>query len=222
MGHALLGDFDPADPFPHFPHLGPEQYGAAKKHSAEADAWLGLAVANVEARLSDPRDGEERWLGRHPSVFLTPYVELRSWLEELQPAGGETVVDLGAGYGRLGFVMARHFPQSHFLGFELVPERVREGMGALARFPAPQARLFEANLAAFAIPAAETYFIYDFGARTSILKVLDQLKGIAKERRIRVVGRGRRVRDLIEREHPWLGSVHEPIHGPHYSIYRNL
>jgi precorrin-6B methylase 2 len=149
-------------------------------------------------------------------------VELRTWLEELKPKDGETVADLGAGYGRLGFILARHFPGVNFLGLELVTERVKEGAKALANFPAPNARLETANLLRANTPEADIYFIYDFGARESILKVLDDLKRIAKTANIRVVGRGRRVRDLIEREHPWLGSVHQPVHGPHYSIYRNF
>jgi ubiquinone/menaquinone biosynthesis C-methylase UbiE len=140
----------------------------------------------------------------------------------LKPKRGETVADLGAGYGRLGFILARHYPDVKFLGLELVPERVREGARALAMFPAPNARLETANLSSFPIPEANIYFIYDFGARQSILKALDDLRRIAKTTEIRVVGRGRRVRDLIEREHPWLGSVHQPIHGPHYSVYRNF
>jgi SAM-dependent methyltransferase len=215
-------EFDPNDPFPLIAALAPEHYSAAKKHAAAADAWLGLDVPGTEARVHDPKDGEERWLDRHPSVFLTPYVELRAWLEELKPKHGETVADLGAGYGRLGFILARHFPGTKFLGLELVPERVKEGARALAKYPAPNARLETANLLHTSTPEAEIYFIYDFGVSDSILKVLDDLKRIAKTKEIRVVGRGRRVRDLIERTHPWLGSVHQPVHGPHYSVYRNF
>lgn len=204
--------------------LAPEHYAAAKRHAASADAWLGLRVDKVEGALADPRDGQERWVGRHASVFLTPYVELRAWLEALRPQAGDVVVDLGAGYGRLGFVMARHFPQCRFRGYELVPERVAEGAKALQRFPAPSASLEVADISADAwqLPPAAIYFIYDFGSRESIAKVLEKLRERAGAQAIRVVGRGRGVRDQIERAHPWLGSVHEPIHGPHYSVYRSV
>lgn len=214
---------DPNDPFP-LVRLTRELYPAAKRHAAGVDELLGLRVKETEARLRDPRDGQQRWLGTHPSVFLTPYVELRAWLEQVAPKAGETVVDLGAGYGRLGFVLARHYPEVSFLGFELVPERVEEGSRALARFGARHARLEVADLAAAAFmpPAAEVYFVYDYGTREAIEKTLADLREIAKGRPIRVVGRGRAVRDAIERRHPWLGSVHAPVHHAHYSLYRTF
>jgi hypothetical protein len=216
--------FSPHDPFPLWPGYGPELYAAAKRHAAAADAWLGLEVEKTEASLRAPADGEERWLGRAPDVWLTPYVELREWLELLAPKAGETVADLGAGYGRLGFVMARHFPGCPFRGYELVPERVAEGAAALRRFGAGNAALEAANIAApgWELPRAAIYFIYDFGSRESVARVLEKLRGAARLSGVRVVARGRGVRQQIERGHPWLASVHEPVHGPHYSVYRSF
>lgn len=213
--------FDPADPFP-LRELTPELYPAAKRHAAEADVWLGLRVKETEAAIRDPGDGQQRWLGTHPSVFLTPYVELREWCEALRPGRSETVCDLGAGYGRLGFVLARHFPEARFLGLELVPERVKEGSRALGRFGARNASLVQADLKACPPPAAEVYFVYDYGTRETIEKTLQDLQAIAASRRIRVVARGRAVRDAVERRHPWLGSVHAPLHRAHYSVYRTF
>ncbi len=212
-----MSDFNPADPFPLWPSYGPPLYAAAKKHAAACDEWLGLDVEKIERNLRDPRDGEERWIGRHPSIFLTPYVELRCWLEELKPTT-ETIADLGAGYGRLGFVLAKHFPETKFLGYELVPERASSGARALKKFPAPHATLEQADIThdAWPLPKAEIYFIYDFGSKQSINKILEKLKS---QKRFRLVARGRGVRDAIEKKHPWI-SVHEPVHGPHYSIYR--
>jgi len=221
---SSVPDFDPTDPFPHWPDYGPPLYAAAKRHAAAADAWLGLRVEETEALLRDPQDGEERWIGRHSSIFLTPYIELRHWLAQLKPTAGDTIADLGAGYGRLGFVLARHFPAARFEGFELVPERARAGAEALARYPAPNAKLTQADIAApgWTLPAAAVYFVYDFGSRESIARVLEKLRAAARDRGVRVVARGRGMRGQIERDHPWLGSVHEPIHGAHYSIYRSF
>lgn len=209
--------FNPHDPFP----LIEPDYPAEKQHSAAVDEWLGLPVKRVEGSLTKADDGQQRWIGFHPSVFLTPYTELRRFLAEIAPAPGETVVDLGAGYGRLGFVLARHYPEVHYHGLELVPERVKEGVAALTRFGATHARLDCADLAAASPPPAKFYFIYDYGARAAISKTLADLRAIAAARGIVVVGRGRSVRDLVEREHPWLGAVVDPVHRAHYSIYRS-
>jgi hypothetical protein len=211
------------DPFP-LTAVGPGNYPAAKRHAEKVDDWLGLDVPAVEASIQALPDGQERWIEHAPAVFLTPYVELRAWLEELRPRPGETVVDLGAGYGRLGFVMARHFPGSSFLGFELVGERVKAGAEALARFGAGNARLLAADISspAWRPPPAEIYFIYDYGTKAAIAKTLADLRDLSKERGIRVVGRGRAVRDQVEKEHPWLGSVHRSLVRDHYTIYRSF
>ncbi len=215
-------ELDPGNPFPLLP-LSPELYPLAKRHAALADEWLGLQVSSTESRLNpNLLPGQQTWCDRHPSIFLTPYVELRAWLEELRPEAGELVVDLGAGYGRLGFVLARHFPETRFLGFELVKERVSEGQKALRNFGAVRAELLEADLSApgFTPPLADYYFIYDYGTRAAIAKTLCDLRELSKAKKFQVVGRGRSVRDQIEREHPWLSAVHAPTHHAHYSIYR--
>lgn len=214
-------EFDPLNPFP-LVVLTPELYPDAKRHAARVDEWLGLDVEATEARLRVTKDDQERWQDRHSSIWLTPYVELRAWLEEAKPKPGETVVDLGAGYGRLGFVLARHFPLARFLGYELVKERVGQGAGCLKKFGAGNSQLLEADISSptWHPPPADIFFIYDYGTKAAISKTLSDLRELSKAKKFRVVGRGRAVRDQIEREHPWLGSVNAPIHHGHYSIYR--
>jgi hypothetical protein len=214
--------FSPADAFPLLPPDS-ENYAAEKVHSAAVDAWLGLRVAEVEAGLAGNPEGQETWQRAGADVFLTPYTELRAWLEMVQPRPGQLVVDLGAAYGRLGFVLNRHFPGVDFLGLELVPERVKEGAAALARFGAERARLLVADLAdsEAPLPLADVYFIYDFGVKSAISGVLERLRKVAASRPITVVGRGRGVRDLIEKQHPWLGDVNAPLHRAHFSVYRS-
>lgn len=218
-------DLDLSDPFP----LAPEaSLGAAQAHAERVDAWLDLRVGDVEAELAR-RDagrtaraqGQEIWLDRGPRTFLTPYSELREIVEALRPASGETIVDAGAGYGRLGFVLDRHAPGVAFLGLELVPERVREGARALAARRCMNARLIEFDLLEDPdrIQSASTYFIYDFGTTQAIERCLVALREVSASRAIRVVGRGRAIRDAIERQHPWLSQVVAPVHGPRWSIY---
>lgn len=217
--------FDPADPFPRLAEPFGD-YAAAQEHAAQVDAWLGLDTGRVEAAL--PRGelaaaGHQAWLDLPVRGLLTPYTELRALMERLAPADGSTVVDLGAGYGRLGFVLARHWPAVEFLGYELVAARVAEGRRCLAAHACARAELVAADLAepAFAPRAASAYFLYDYGTRAAIEKTLEDLRAIARTRAIAVIGRGRASRDAIERRHPWLGEVVEPEHLPHASIYRS-
>jgi precorrin-6B methylase 2 len=154
-------------------------------------------------------------------TLLTPYLEIRQMLEDLAPAPGSTLVDLGAGYGRIGFVVARHFPEVNFIGYEFVKERVDEGTRCLAIQGATRARLLQADLfsKSFVLPRAKFYFLYDYGSREAIEQTLNALKEAARAHPITVIGRGRLTRDLIEREHPWLSQVNPPRHRGNYSIY---
>lgn len=219
-----LTSFDPADPYP-LAFAG--DYRDAQAHAGAVDAWLGLGAEAVESSLNGRQspEGQRLWLGLPVQAMLTPYVELRAMLERLSPRPGETVIDLGAGYGRMGFVLARHFSQVRFVGYELVAERVAEGRRALdlAGARAPGVRLEAADLAAesFELPPAEHYFIYDYGSRGAIDKTLGDLRRIAGRRAITVIGRGRATRDAIERGHPWLAEVVQPEHCGNFSIYRS-
>jgi hypothetical protein len=221
--------FDPNDPFP---SLSSDQYSyeEAQLHAAEVDEWLGLKAELTEVDLlaTDMRERssqrrQELWIGLPVRSLLTPYIEIRMILNELGLLPGQTVIDLGAGYGRMGFVVGREFPKMNFIGYEFVKERVLEGQRCLANFNYPDVKLLQADLAApeFAPVPADAYFIYDYGTRDAIAKTLEDLRTISQDRAIAVVGRGRASRDAIERENPWLSQVIPPVHFANYSIYRS-
>lgn len=217
---------DTENPFPLLVS-GRHSYQDEQSHSALVDQFLGIKVDEteeiVEKRITGSHERKEAWIGLAPQSLLTPYSEIRSILENLKPKDGSTVVDLGAGYGRMGFVIARHFPNVSFLGIEILQERVIEGVRAFERAALPSSiSLVQGDLAeaGFEIPSAEYYFVYDFGTRDSVAKTLEDLRIISGQRAITVVARGGRSRDLIDRQCPWLSQVVEPRHFPHYSIYR--
>ncbi len=113
--------FDPADPYPLVPDAS-RGYAEAQVHSEQVDRWLGLETEKVERQIQNhvtPHD-QNLWIGLPAKTLLTPYTEIRRLLEDLRPAPGDVFVDLGAAYGRMGFVLARHFPEVRFIGYEMV------------------------------------------------------------------------------------------------------
>jgi hypothetical protein len=215
---------DPNDPYPLRPDLTDRQ---AMEYSEALDHWLGFEIAKVEeqihARLGTSRlgDPQEYWVGLNIQSLLTPYTEIRILLEQLQLKPGDRLIDLGAGYGRIGFVIGQNYPESSFIGYEAVEERVRETHRCLSRFHFPNVRMEVADLSdpAFRPEPADFYFIYDYGTRPAVEKTLEDLRQIARTRKITVIGRGRLSRDAIERHHPWLSQVERPRHFRNYSIY---
>lgn len=218
-------EFDPLDPFPLVP-LDSLDNDAARRHAVAVDAWLGFELEAVEAgipRTLSRRTGQELWQHIPIQTMLTPYVELRALLAHLALAAGGVVVDLGAAYGRMGFVIGRHHPELSFTGYEYVLDRVLEGRRCLARLGLTNVSLEVGDLTSpvFRPRAADVYFIYDYGTHRAIEKTLTDLRKIAARRGIVVVGRGRAIRDAIERQHPWLSQVVPPEHRKTFSIYRS-
>jgi hypothetical protein len=216
--------FNHLDPFPLLPD-GSYSYSEAQEHAQEVDAYLGLKTEEIEDMLLQrgmPRD-RELWIGLPVKSLLTPYAEIRSVLAKINPEPGSTVVDLGAGYGRMAFVIGAHHPNIRFVGYEYVLERVREAQRCLAKFDYRNVEMIRADLAApdFELPDAQTFFIYDFGRRAEIEKTLQDLRALARTRNITVVGRGRATRDLIEKQHPWLSDVVVPLLLGNTTIYRS-
>lgn len=205
--------FEARDPFPLLPQFSASE---ARDHAAQADAWLGLRVDVIEARLasagsrepapSTSGDKHQLWFGLSPRDLLTPYLEIRQCLASLRLEPGMTVVDLGAAYGRMGFVLHRHEPGVRFIGYEYVGERVRDGRKALERFGASLAELHHADLTSptLNVAAADVYFLYDYGTPKAIEKTLHDLRRVAAGKRITIVARGRACRYSIESRHVWL------------------
>ncbi len=221
--------FDPEDPFP-LPLADAHSYADAQEHARLCDAWLGLETGAIENELAErvfrataARSEQRLWIGLPVRSLLTPYSEIREMLERLRPRPGQVMVDFGAGYGRIAFVLGRHFPGVRFIGYEIVPERAMEAARRLRSASCSDAEMRVVDLAAaeFVPEDADFYFIYDFGSRDAIEKSLLDLRRIAARRAITVIGRGRAARDAIERGHPWLSQVAAPAHFAHYSIYRS-
>lgn len=198
-------------------------YREAQDHANEVDLWLGLRTVEIEQKLVDQESDQNLWIGLPVQALLTPYIEFRQILERLKLKPGETVIDCGAGYGRMGFVISRHYPGVKFIGFEMVENRVSEAQKALKRHGCETAQMVCANIDSpeFNLPEAEVYFIYDFSYRPAIDRLLEKLQKIASRKPITVVARGRSSRDAIDHERPWLSQVVPPEHFTNFSIYRS-
>lgn len=215
-------------------------YESARLHAEKLDQALGFQVEDIEkgllarAQAKNPdgshqtwgasiHEGNQTWVGLSHQTLQTPYLELKQICELLGPRPGELMVDLGAGYGRLGIVLATLYPEVKFLGYEYVSERVAEGARVLKLLGCDHSRLLEQDLTAegFAIPSADYYFLYDYGTLPQIRQTLKQLEKIADHQKFKIVARGKGVRSLIQYEFPWL-TVGGTSHHEHFSIYSHF
>ncbi|MEK6577704.1 MAG: methyltransferase domain-containing protein [Bdellovibrionota bacterium] len=220
-------EFSSDDPFPLL-LKETHSYADAQAHSEKVDRWLGLKIDETESMLIQKTDlpgfrEQQLWIGLPAKKMLTPYSEIRAILELLSLPTGSKIVDLGAGYGRMGFVIGRHFREVHFVGYEYVNERVAESNRCLAKwqFKNVKVKLGDLSSPDFKLEPADFFFIYDYGTIQAIEKTLADLKAIARKKKITVIGRGRLSRDTIERAEPWLSQMTAPQHFAHFSIYQS-
>lgn len=204
-------------------------YASAKIHSKGLDDRLGLNCDQIEDILFEANkdslflQGQEFWYGLEIQSLQTPYSEILEMINFLKPKKGDTWLDLGAGYGRMGITLGFIEPEVHFLGYEYVQARVDEGNRVFKNWGLSNAALKQADISEneFHLDHAELYFLYDFGSKDDIYKVLEKLRIIAQSRPIQVVARGRGVRSWIFMDCPWLCEIQSPVQFKNWTFFRS-
>lgn len=206
--------------------------------SEEMDKKFGLRINEIENNLlkaarslrpdgdmdnlgSVMHAGSQTWIGLDPQTLNTPYEELIKLCEVLKPKPGTHMVDLGAGYGRLGLILNEYAKDVRFTGYELVKERVDEGNRVFKELGLSHYQMITQDLTSpdFKIPEADYYFIYDYGKVAHIRETMKQLEVMADKIKFKVIARGKGSRSIIEHEHPWLSQVFDVHHEENFSIY---
>lgn len=210
--------------------ISPPDYASAKLQSQKLDQMFGYNCEAIENHLLQIHQNEaladqnrQYWYGLELQSLQTPYSEIMAMVQVLNPQPGELWLDLGAAYGRLGLVLGLVRPEVQFKGYESVPQRVAEGQRIFESWKISPESLSCVDLAAenFQLPSADLYFVYDFGSRNDIYVVLEKLRQIAQSRSVRVVARGRGLRNWLYMDFPWLSQIYTPEDFGNWSIFRS-
>jgi hypothetical protein len=207
----------------------PTSYAEAKIQSGRLDEMFGFECEKIEDELfetekehlfSSPR---QFWYGLEVQSMQTPYSELLEFVHFLKPKPQDLWLDLGAAYGRMGLVLACFAPEVRFIGYEFVQSRVDEGNRVFRALGVRQAQLVSADLAAadLELPDADLFFVYDFGSKDDVYKVLEKLRVKALAKPIQVIARGRGIRNWILMDFPWLYDVKPPQHFKTWSYFQS-
>jgi len=218
--------------FPFWPTRPDCDYEEEKAHAEHLDRVLGLRAAegvedfvSTEVQVATSGAPTQQWRGLALQSLLTPYTELRRILADLDARlSPGHLVEMGAGYSRFAHVLHACSPKWTYCGYEVVPERHAEAVRWRAARGLPSSRydLQCVDLRSHPLPAADVYFMYDYSDRTSIETTISQMQDRARRgHRVIVVGRGGLTRNIIEKSHPWLAAVVEPLHRARYSIYQS-
>jgi len=193
-------------------------YDYLSENDRLVDAVLGMRYAKVESTLPRGAAARKRYgkaetyidWNLPESALLTSYVDLERIFRLLEPKPGQTLVDLGSGYGRVGFYLVARVPGTRFVGYEIVHERVVESDRMLRGLGLTGVTFEEADLTApdFALAPADWYFAYDPVHRETRARLLEKLRLLGGERPFKLVaveGQGEFLETL--RRQSWLREV---------------
>jgi len=158
--------------------------------------------------------GAAEWSLRrlNPNSQNTTYADMDRFFNEAGLRSGETVVDLGASYGRIGLYLGTKRPGVKFIGYEINPVRVAAGKQLYENLGLTDSSLVEQDLSSptFVLPKADVYYMYDpvnEATRKILFQKLAERATEAKKanKKIKVIcreGRG----DFLQfmRKHKWL------------------
>jgi hypothetical protein len=211
-----------------------------REYSIVLDEALGFEIVSVEDTLSSQYrtynehhkddkakkhyEGTQAWIGLHPQILQTPYAEILDFLTLLEKFKINKLVDLGAGYGRVGIVQAAVFPDSEFIGYEIVEDRVKEGQRVFEQLGLVNHQLLSKNIldSDFELPKADVYFIYDFSDPGDLKYILNMLSDIIFKEEFFIVAKGAGVRSMISNKYPQFWSNHGVIHAKEWSLYSSF
>ena len=192
-----------------------------RKHSASIDKQFGFRIKKVENKLSQKYaqydeattpcaqkrhfPDTEAWIGLNPDALQTPYSEIYDALNFIKNTADcdsiETIIDIGAAYGRVAFVKEELYPQSKFIGYEVVKKRQQEGQRVYDYHSLPKSQLVIQDVldSEFEFPKAQIYFIYDFSDSADVSYVLKKIIQ-DKEKSFYLIAHGERTLNLLNQQ----------------------
>lgn len=200
--------------------FSPSKGQSSRRHSKQLDKILGFHIPRIEQKLlkkyrpyyqmqdeSNKKKhfaGTQTWIGLHPQVLQTPYGEIYHFLSFFTAISPKKIVDLGAGYGRVGIVMQALFPDAEFLGLEILDVRINEALRIFERLGIKNCAMENKNILDedFVIPQADIYFIYDFSGPDDVRVILNQLAANILQRRFFIVAKGEGICALLKSHYP--------------------
>lgn len=185
--------------------LGDQTYSQFKMDRAfdDFDFVFGLRFDDDEVLKTDL--GLRLYEGGGAGV-QTSYASILTLLKHLAPKKGARFVDLGCGFGRLGLAGGMWREDLNFTGYEFVPHRAAGASRAAERMGLQSHVDFHSQDlgdAAFKIPEADFYYLYDPFTDEVYRHVMARLMEVSNSREVTVITKGDAGRRFQEATRGW-------------------
>ena len=127
------------------------------------------------------------WGMRSKAGFSSHYEEIKQILRSIDLKDGDTFIDVGSSYGRVGSILGVNFPNVNFIGYEIVKPRLEEAQRIAESLQLKNVKYVHANLVleTFSFQKANWFLIYnifdDDEITTQIIEKIAKTKEKEKE-----------------------------------------
>lgn len=191
----------------------------ARLHAKYLDKEIGFKVSKTEAKLlrkyraydkqnddSNKKQhypGTQTWIGLNPNALQTTYNDIYDAFMILKEFNIEKVIDIGAGYGRVGLVMNSLIPKAQFIGYEIVKSRQLEGERIFEKYGLDNCQIINLNVLDedFKLPQADIFFIYDFSELEDLGQILRKLAKRISHKNFFLITHGERIDYLMSNKY---------------------
>lgn len=152
-------------------------YRVGKLEQKLLKKYRAFYLSSDESSRKQKFQGTQAWIGLSPQVLQTPYSEIAIFLTLLKKFDPKVVIDLGAGYGRMGIVMQTILPNALFFGYEILDIRIDEARRIFTRLGLSNCEIIKQDILSeyFSLPKADIYFIYDFSVPDDLRIITSKL-----------------------------------------------
>ena len=189
--------------------------------SLEVDLFIGFDIKTVEKGIEERNEtnpfntsaeethlGQAKWSGANPSYgWSTSYNYLHSLYEYLDLQPGQRVVDIGSGHGRPGITLGFLYPESQYVGYEIVPERVQGAQTIANDYELNNVQFIEQDMSApdFKIAPADYYYMYDPVNDETLEFLIERMFEANGDNQFKIIlqpGGGGKYRDILMERFP--------------------
>ena len=136
--------------------------------------------------------GKAKWSKKSASTgYSSAYRHIKKILKASGMKDGDTFVDLGASYGRVGCVVGANFPNSLFFGYEIIKERLLEAQRVAKLLDLENVTYIHADLSAddLILPQADWFFLYDSVNDKTLEHILKKIHGLKGDREAHLIAK---------------------------------
>lgn len=158
----------------------------------QLDDILGIDYELDKKMIKDQSQTERLYQGSGVNV-QSGFSTILLALENLDVTKNTLLLDLGSGYGRVGFVTSLLYPEVSFKGYEFVGHRVTNSNAISKSFNLnPNLEFYEQNLAdqSFEIPEADVFYFYDPFTDETYKYLVKQIINISKKKKVSIITKG--------------------------------